>query len=291
MDYTPHPLPLLFDVSAIINISYYRLASNYAFAGERHAFWEFICVDRGSIAVTADSKKFLLKAGELAFHQPEEFHAFQAVGASDVIVVSFLCQSGAMDRFREAVLPLHREEKQCLQALVQEASACYRNFENDPPRIDLQKKADAPAGCEQLIKNGLEQLLILLCRRGDEHIGLAQRVIPTNQAHRRLLLAQQLRDYLAAHYAEKLSLASLAAALGVSASTLKLLFREQLRASMVQYLTALRIGEARRLIRQDELNFSQIAERVGFESLSYFSSLFKKQTGMSPSEYAKSLKG
>ena len=43
---------------------------------------------------------------------------------------------------------------------------------------------------------------------------------------------------------------------------------------MVRYLTALRIGEAKRLIREGNLTFTQIAERIGIESIYYFSNLF-----------------
>ena len=83
----------------------------------------------------------------------------------------------------------------------------------------------------------------------------------------------------------------MAAALGVSVSQLKRVFREQVGQSVISYLTALRIGEAKRLIRQGNLTFTQIAECVGIESIYYFSNLFKKQTGMSPTEYEKTLKG
>ena len=98
------------------------------------------------------------------------------------------------------------------------------------------------------------------------------------------------RDYLAAHYSEAITLPSLAAALGISVSQLKRVFHEQIGQSMVRYLTALRIGEAKRLIREGNLTFTQIAERIGIESIYYFSNLFKKQTGMSPTEYEKTLK-
>lgn len=46
---------------------------------------------------------------------------------------------------------------------------------------------------------------------------------------------------------------------------------------MVRYLTALRIGEAKRLIREGNLTFTQIAERIGIESIYYFSNLLKSK--------------
>ena len=270
MEYTPIPLVTVFDVDAIVNISYYKLENGYVFSGESHFFWEFIYVDRGSIVVTAGADKYFLKAGELAFHCPYEFHSFQSVGASDVMVVAFCCESEAMHRLEKKVLLLHQREKQCLKPLMDEAQQAYQYFENDPALINLRKKPTAPWGSDQLIKLYLEQLFICICRR-DDNVRFSQRAITSTQFHQHLLLAQQARDYLAAHYSEAIT-------------------HEQIGQSMVRYLTALRIGEAKRLIREGNLTFTQIAERIGIESIYYFSNLFKKQTGMSHTEYEKTLK-
>ena len=255
MEYTPIPLVTVFDVDAIVNISYYKLENGYVFSGESHFFWEFIYVDRGSIVVTAGADKYFLKAGELAFHCPYEFHSFQSVGASDVMVVAFCCESEAMHRLEKKVLLLHQREKQCLKPLMDEAQQAYQYFENDPALVNLRKKPTAPWGSDQLIKLYLEQLFICICRR-DDNVRFSQRAITSTQFHQHLLLAQQARDYLAAHYSEAITLPSLAAALGISVSQLKRVFHEQIGQSMVRYLTALRIGEAKRLIREGNLTFT-----------------------------------
>ena len=52
----------------------------------------------------------------------------------------------------------------------------------------------------------------------------------------------------------------------------------------------MKINEARRMIRNQSLNFTQIADQLGYTSIHYFSRQFKKITGMSPSEYASSIK-
>lgn len=287
--YTPIPLDIVFDVQAVVNITYYKLESDYVFSGESHAFWEFIYVDRGSIIVTADTDRYFLNAGELAFHCPDEFHSFRSVGASDIAVVSFCCDSEAMHRLEKKVLLLHQREKQCLRLLLEEAQQAFQYFENDPPRVNMRKKETAPWGCDQLLKLYLEQFLICICRR-DDNVRFSQRAVTSMQFHQHLLLVQQAKDYLSEHYAEAITLSTLSAALGVSVSQLKRVFREQVGQSVISYLTALRISEAKRLIRQGNLNFTQIAERVGIDGIYYFSNLFKKHTGMSPSEYEKSLK-
>ena len=58
---------------------------------------------------------------------------------------------------------------------------------------------------------------------------------------------------------------------------------------MIARLTELRIKEARRMIRSGKHSFSQIAETVGFESIHYFSTVVKKQPGLTPTEYARSI--
>ena len=289
MELRPVPLPTIFNVDAVVNLSYYRLSKDYAFPGESHDCWEFIYIDRGSLIVTAGTQTYFMKSGELAFPCPNEFHAFQSLGQSDVIVVSFHCSSEAMDRLKQKVLLLHRKEKEHLKMLVDESQQVYQHFDNIAPHINMQIREDAPLGGEQLIKNYLEQLLIHICRR-DDNVKFSQRAVSARSTAHSMILAQRIQDYLQEHYAEKLSLQGLSNEMGVSVSQIKRVFREQLGKTMVSCITELRIAQAKRLIREGSLNFSQIAEAVGYESIYYFSALFKKQTGRTLTEYQRSLK-
>ena len=289
MDFRPIFLESEFDVQAVINISYYRLSRDYAFPGEEHSCWEFLYVDRGSVVVTAGADTYFMKAGELAFHCPSEFHAFHAVGEADIVVVSFLCGSPAMHRLEKKVLLLHTKEKEHLKMLINESQQVYQHFDNVAPRINMEKQKNAPWGCDQLIKTYLEQLFIHICRR-DDNVNFAQRAVSSRSPAHGLVLAQRIKDYLQESYTQKITLESLALEMGVSVSQIKRTFREQIGQSMVNYITNLRISQAKRMIREGDLNFTQIAETVGYDSIYYFSSLFKKNTGKTLSEYARSLK-
>ena len=288
MDFQPILLHSDFDVEAVINISYYRLSRDYAFPGEAHSCWEFLYVDRGSVVVTAGADTYFMKAGELAFHCPNEFHAFHAVGEADIVVVSFVCESSAMHHLEKKVLLLHSKEKEHLKMLINESQQVYQFFDNVAPRIDMRKKETAPWGSDQLIKTYLEQLFIHICRR-DDNVEFSQRAVTGNSAHG-LVFAQRIKDYLSENYTKRITLESLATEMGVSASQIKRTFREQIGKSMVNYLTDLRISQAKRMVREGKFNFTQIAEAVGYDSIYYFSSLFKKHTGKTLSEYARSLK-
>ena len=289
MELNPISLETTFDVRAVENISYYRCPLDYNFPGESHECWEFLYVDRGSVVVTAGTNRYFMKSGELAFHLPGEFHSFQTVGEADIIVVSFYCDSEAMHRLEQKVLLLHSKEKDQLKRLVDEAQQVYKHFENDPPYIRMVKRDSAPWASDQMVKSYLEQFFILICRR-DDTVGFSQRAISANRPNQGPVLAQRAKDYLHTHFREHITLDSLASALGVSVSQIKRVFQDQVGRSMVNYLTDLRVGQAKRMIREGNLNFTQVAEQVGYDSIYYFSALFKKRTGMTLTEYAKSLK-
>ena len=59
---------------------------------------------------------------------------------------------------------------------------------------------------------------------------------------------------------------------------------------IIEYFTLLKINGAKEMIRTGHLNFTQISEQLGYSSIHYFSRQFKKSTGMTPSEYALSIK-
>ena len=59
---------------------------------------------------------------------------------------------------------------------------------------------------------------------------------------------------------------------------------------VIEYFSMLKIKSAKHFIRMGSLNFTQIAEQLGYTSIHYFSRQFKKLAGMTPSEYASSVK-
>lgn len=96
----------------------------------------------------------------------------------------------------------------------------------------------------------------------------------------------QAMDYIGAHYGEQtISVSTIAQHLGLSESHLSHLFRKETDYTIMNYLTRYRIHKAMELLRDCRLKVYEIAERVGYRDITYFSSTFKKVVGMSPSEF------
>lgn len=93
--------------------------------------------------------------------------------------------------------------------------------------------------------------------------------------------------YLRENYASPFNSAEAAAAVGVSPSYLRALFEKWLGESPKKFHTRHRIQQAKRLLSRQNLPVSEVAFHVGFADVHHFSRVFKQNTGVAPSEYAK----
>ena len=101
--------------------------------------------------------------------------------------------------------------------------------------------------------------------------------------------AEQAREYIDHHYMDPdLSLSSVADAVALSPNHLSTLFKSKIGVGFSEYLTEVRLRQAKRLLITSDLRVSEVAERVGYQNMEYFSMLFKKNTGQTPSQYRRS---
>ena len=91
--------------------------------------------------------------------------------------------------------------------------------------------------------------------------------------------------YMERHYPENISLSVVAEAIGISPNYLSTLFTRTERAGFVDQLNKIRIDRACDYFQDGGVKTYEVAYKVGFRDEKYFSSVFKKLTGMSPSEY------
>lgn len=116
MAYKHIPLKTDIEIEDIFTVHYFEYCSDFHFAGERHDFWEFQCVDKGEAQVRTDGGVHHLSRGQIIFHKPNEFHTLTATGktAPNIMVVSFSCHSPCMQFFEGKILTLSDTERNLL---------------------------------------------------------------------------------------------------------------------------------------------------------------------------------
>jgi AraC family transcriptional regulator len=95
----------------------------------------------------------------------------------------------------------------------------------------------------------------------------------------------QITDWMAEHLAEDFNLDRLAAQAGLSKFYFNRLFKSAMGVSPSRYLITLRIDKAKRLLRETRRSVVDVGLDVGYAGPSHFAQLFRKETGLSPSDY------
>ena len=98
-----------------------------------------------------------------------------------------------------------------------------------------------------------------------------------------------IMEYLDKHYMEDLSITELASHFNMSSSYFAHFFKQNAQKSVIEYVNETRILYAKNFLEKEEISVSEIALRVGFSDINYFSRKFKAITGITPTEYKKQL--
>ncbi len=102
----------------------------------------------------------------------------------------------------------------------------------------------------------------------------------------------QVTEYIHQHYRERsLKVQDIAAAVHFSPAYVSYLFKRIMRKNVWEYVTSLRIDEAKRLLGTTDMKRYEISYKVGYESPEHFSRIFKRSVGVSPADYRKERQG
>lgn len=138
---------------------------------------------------------------------------------------------------------------------------------------------------EEIVDQGraeqMEELLLKFCLEVTESISKNREKLGKS-------LAERAMEYIDGNYQDtSLSLNSVSKALAISTSYFSALFKAQTGETFIEALTKVRLEKAKELLRTTELKSYEIAEKVGYSDAHYFGSIFKRNEGITPKEYAK----
>ena len=109
-----------------------------------------------------------------------------------------------------------------------------------------------------------------------------------NSGNKKRSILKTAVDFIESHYMEEeISLNTVANVANVSANHFSALFSQNMGQTFIEYLTSLRMNKAKELLRCTGMRSSEIAGEIGYKDAHYFSYLFKKTQGMTPSDYRK----
>lgn len=284
MPFKPTEIKRPVSVDRVVTVHYFEYSSSYCFEGEKHDFWEFVYVDKGEVDVIAGGRQLRLGRGNLLFHPPGEFHALRATGGSapNLVVVSFFCEGEAAERIGDEIYPAGEAERALIGGIVAEAERAFKTPLDDPATMALERREDAPFGAEQLVSLYIEELLIRLLRVG----AAGQKQSGPIEAQSRNEVFLRVDKYLASRLSQTLTLDRICRDNLVGRSRLQQIFHAETGGGVMEYFGRRKIEAAKEMIRREDGNFTEIATRLGYQSIYYFSRHFKKVTGMTPSEYA-----
>lgn len=280
-------------INRIISVHYFQYMSDFSFPGESHDFWELVCVNRGEIDALAGDRRLTLKKGNILFHKPNEFHNVLTNGkvSPSLVVIGFECHSPAIKSFEDQLMSVHDTEKELMAQIIVEARNTFSGRLDDPYQEELIFNSEPLTfGSAQLISHYLEQLMIHLYRRYFSYS------LPVRSS-RFLAEASSGNDtynrivrYMEEHLGERMTIDRICRDNLVGRSQLQKLFRDTKGCGVIEFFSMMKIDTAKQMIRDNQLNFTQIADRLGYNSIHYFSRQFKQITTMTPSEYATSIR-
>lgn len=269
-------------ITRIANIHYFEFTRQYHTESDSHNFYELLHVEKGSLSVSSENYSGTLTDNQLIIHKPNERHFLECneSGSPNVVIIGFECNAPELSRFSDIPITLQPIHRNMLSRILTEGMAVYEP-PYDIPTTEMKKRENYPFGADQLIQIHLEAFLISLVRDfPDPHSSSVR--INTGKI-------SDIYDYIAEHYTEKLTLHDLCFIFGTNKTSLCRNFKEEYGETVLNHINNLRVQDAKALLREQTLTITQISEVLGFTSIHYFCRLFKKETGMTPKEYASSI--
>ena len=269
--YEYHPLVSKIDLKEILTCFYQVRKSNYVFPGESHDHYELTYIDHGFLDTTIDGQKYNLKKYDLILYYPGQFHtqSTDAENTCSYLTITFDLESTLGKNLKNRVF---HTKKNVYQALTEFMKVTQNEgYMND-----------------ELSLLYLKQILIFLCQDGENE---DEDLLSTNpmQEHYESALLNEVLVYINNNIFKAFTVEDLCVKFSISRSSLQSLFKNNIYITPKQYISNVKLNQAKIMIHEHKHTISEISDVLGYTSIHYFSRKFKLQYGMSPTEYAKSI--
>lgn len=252
----------------------------YAFPGEVHDFWEFVYVLEGSAEISADERIVNLKKNQIIFHKPMEFHTVRPADNTlpKLFIMSFSVSGKLMSKFNNKIFHLQPEQRAKLISILEYMKENNSiESENTTPVSYLQRLSDKSC-YGQTVKNLTENFLMSL----SDMDTLSAQLVENNET----IIYSKAINYIEENIYDKIPVPKLSKECNVSMAYLKKIFSKYTGLGIHEYILKSKISLAKQMLDSGN-SVTSISHKLSFSSQNYFSFVFKRETGVSPSEYKK----
>ena len=246
-----------------------------------HEEAEFIVIKKGEGKVQVDLVSYEVSAGDIVIVLPGQLHSISqkeycSMEYENIIFRTALLETSGQDLCSRSFLePLFRGRID-FPSLIDHSSVLYPDFRKIIERID-EICDQKPEGYQLAVKGYLYQIMFGLVRIGHK------REHSTNQ--KSVEKIKRVLSYIRENYQRSISIEEIAGVCYYSKSHFMKFFKESMGMGFIQYLNDYRLSVASQMLLATGTSVLEIAEKTGFENLSYFNRMFKKKYGVSPGQF------
>ncbi len=265
-------------IQQLVTLEHLDFEAGYSYPEEVHDFYEFVYIKKGSVTCNMQNKAIKLVANDFLLIPPHKKHSYnkEDEATATVLIVCFSSSNSIIKNF-SGQIKLNKAERALMQKIILEATNAFQ-FPFAKRIVPLSKPV---FGAQQLVKNYIEELLILLIRNNNKSNNVQ---LFSSKESLFEQLSKNIITYLNENIYSALTLESICAHFHFSKNYLNNIFKSFTNSSIMQYYNALKINEAKRLLREN-VSISGVAHMLKMDSPNYFIKFFKRYTGLTPSQY------
>lgn len=258
------------NVSEIVSYYYVVRGTNYVFPGEKTNNWEITFIDNGSLNSTVEFESFTLGSYDLIFYAPGQFHTQSTSPKNTCSYLTIVFNMSCIDeeKLKNRVFHIDRKTHDIIEEFVKISNGTMP-YDND------------------LLCVYLQALIIYILQSDSTKKNPIART-PMQQKFESELL-NEILIYINGNIYTPLTIEELCEEFGISRSSLQTLFKSNLNKPPKQYISDIKLNKSKLLIKESKYTISEISSILGFASIHYFSRKFKKQFGITPTDYAKTI--
>ncbi len=252
-------------ITALHTVFRQHFSPDYKFHGEQHNFYELVCVVEGKAVIAADSNVFTLEKGQAMVHTPMQFHNIGNIESYDTSIVVFTFSGENIPDLSGRICNIGDISKvKTLHEMVK------KYFVRDG--IWIKGTANDSLGYFKFVK---EFELFLLRLYQDSFFADTRN---TTGASNYSLIVKTIEENLN----KRMTVSMLSALTNMSEINLQKTFSKYAGVGVIEYFTRMQMSKATEYLR-DGKSVKETALMLGFTDQNYFSTVFKRVTGHSPS--------